>query len=244
MGWWGAGQLERPASPTPTLSAPRARAAPLHSAPPAPVRIPWLPRPGGPPTSVGGDGGTRPPPSPAWEATGLPAGCLPALQLQAPAVPPLPGQTLLWPPTLPRPEGWSSSFRSSAPEARGLLGAAGHTHRPECLFKPAFKPSPALWPCCPGLSRVHRFQQTGRAHKTSPSSQRQGAWESGRLGGTRASRSFHISAASPRGHGPARWTPPKATPGPRSLQGTMPGSQAPAPHPALVTWPSADSGLL
>lgn len=36
-----------------------------------------------------------------------------------------------------------------------------------------------------------------RAHKTSPSSQRQGSRESGRLDGTRAAGSFHISAVSP-----------------------------------------------
>lgn len=157
----GPGKLEHPASPTPTPSAPRGRAAPLHPAPPTPCQDPVASTPRGPSHDWGrvwGDPGHFPP-SPAREGSSLPGELLPASQLRASAVPST---------SRANPPGAACTPQAQELELillklsfrRGLLGVAEHTHRLEHLFKSAFKPLPALWPCCPGLSRVQRFQQT------------------------------------------------------------------------------------
>ena len=144
---------------------------------------------------------------------------LPSLQL--------PGQTLLGPPALPRPRGWSSSFRSSASE--GVSSGSPNTHLPEHLFKSAFKPLPALWPCCPGLSRVQRFQTAEPVRPVQLT-------EAGVLGVGQVRRNESCGqlphqCCEPRGHGPAWWTWPRGDP---QLAGCNAREPAPAPHAPLV----------
>ena len=156
-GAWKAGA---PCLPDPHPSAPRARAAPLHPAPPTPVRILCLPCPGGPPMTAGGYGGTPATLLPTLPGRGAvsqegfshhrSSELLPSLQL--------PGQALLGPPALPRPRGWSSSFRSSASE--GVSSGSLNTHTSQNIF--SSQPSSPCLPSGPAALDSHGCRDFSR----------------------------------------------------------------------------------
>lgn len=88
-GWGGGWTTGAPCLPNPHPLCPWSEGSPPPPSPSRPCqdRMASTPR-GALPRLWEAMGGPRPPPSPAWEASGLPGGLLPASQLQAPALPP------------------------------------------------------------------------------------------------------------------------------------------------------------
>ena len=155
----GPGKLERPAFPTLT-PLPLERGQPPSTQPLPPVRILCLPCPGGPPMTAGGYGGTPATLLPTLPGRGAvsqegfshhrSSELLPSLQL--------PGQALLGPPALPRPRGWSSSFRSSASE--GVSSGSLNTHTSQNIF--SSQPSSPCLPSGPAALDSHGCRDFSR----------------------------------------------------------------------------------